>query len=63
MRAWQKGWGGFVDGKLDWLNVDMGWGGFGVGLVKAPAIFKSRAAAREKYQDVRRIVVRLDDRT
>jgi hypothetical protein len=51
-------WGGFVEGNLDKLAVDTGWGGYGNGeLTLMPAIFATRKAAREKYQDVRRVDV------
>jgi len=49
-------WGGFVDGKLDLMHVDTGFGGFGTdGYRKVPALFLSRAQAKEQYQDVRRV--------
>lgn len=54
-------WGGFVNGKLDHLRgMDTGWGGFGSGDGNRiiPAIFTSRKAAREEYQDVRPVEVR-----
>jgi hypothetical protein len=55
----KKLWGGFCDGKLDILDVDTGWGGFGKGPKShMPAIFTSRKAAREKYEDVRAIEAR-----
>lgn len=47
-------WGGYSEGKLDLIDVDTGWGGFGTGsFARMPAIFSSRKAARERYQDVR----------
>ncbi len=53
----KKYWGGFIDGKLDIREVDTGWGGFGscVEMRRMPAIFTSRKAAREEYEDVRPI--------
>lgn len=53
----KKFWGGFIDGKLDVLEVDTGWGGFGsgYGMCRMPAIFTSRKEARKKYEDVRPI--------
>lgn len=52
-----KGWGGFIEGELHWMDVDSGWGGFGTGdSVMVPAIFKTRKIARERYQDVRKIM-------
>jgi len=50
-------WGGFVDGKLDITTMDTGFGGFGSGdgIRKIAAIFWSKKAAREEYQDVRPI--------
>lgn len=52
----QKWWGGFVNGRLDSIQADAGWGGFGHGdLSGMPAVFKSRADARRKYQDVREV--------
>lgn len=52
-------WGGFVADKLHYRDIDTGWGGFGSGdgLRRMPAIFTSRKAAREEYQDVRPIEV------
>jgi hypothetical protein len=54
-RKTKKWWGGFSSGKLDMHNVDDGWGGHNERL--APAIFPNRKAARQQYQDVRRIEV------
>ena len=52
-------WGGFVDGKLDVTPVDMGWGGFGTGdIVQLPCIFRTKADAKKKYQDVRKLEVK-----
>lgn len=49
-------WGGFVDGKLDVCTVDTGFGGFGKDAFrKVPALFPSRALAKEQYEDVRRV--------
>jgi hypothetical protein len=52
-------WGGFCDGKLDIREMDTGWGGFGSGdgMRRMPAIFTSRKAARQEYEDVRPIGV------
>lgn len=53
-------WGGFCDGKLDMRNVDTGFGGFGrEGKRLMPALFPSKALAREQYEDVRRINVNI----
>jgi hypothetical protein len=56
----KKLWGGFSDGKLDIREMDTGWGGFGSGdgMRRIPAIFTSRKAAREEYQDVRPIEIK-----
>jgi hypothetical protein len=53
-----KAWGGFVDGKLDWADMDTGWGGYGVAVEPIPSVFRTRASARKKYQDVRRVEIR-----
>jgi len=55
-----KLWGGFVDDKLDILDVDTGWGGFGNGdgMRKMPAIFTSKKDARKCYEDVRQVLAR-----
>ena len=53
-----KAWGGFSAGKLCYLEVDTGFGGFGKALVKMPAIFKARELARAHFQDVRRVEIR-----
>lgn len=51
-------WGGFVDNKLDFIDADTGWGGFATGdITWMPAVFKTRTAARAKYQDVRRVEI------
>jgi hypothetical protein len=55
-----KAWGGFTDGKLHVRTIDTGFGGWGKdGFGKAHAIFKSRAAARKEYRDVRKIEIRI----
>lgn len=54
----KKLWGGFVDGKLDILNVDTGWGGWGQdGFAMMPAVFETHAEARRRYEDVRPVTV------
>jgi len=52
-------WGGFCDGKLDLRDMDTGFGGFGSGDGRRtiPAIFTSRKAARQEYEDVRPIKI------
>lgn len=50
-------WGGFVDGKLDVREIDTGFGGWGEGHSRAPALFLSRDLARKQYQVVRRVNV------
>lgn len=56
----RKLWAGFVNGHLDIINADTGWGGFGQGsFAKMPAIFATRQKAREMYQDVRKIEVQI----
>lgn len=56
-------WAGFCGGKIDIREIDTGWGGFGSGegLRKMPAIFTSRKAARQEYQDVRPISVAVSE--
>lgn len=52
------GWAGFTDGRLDVIEVDAGWGGYGNGdRVKVPAIFSTKKEARKKYEDVRRVSI------
>jgi len=48
-------YGGFCDGKLDWLSVDDGFGGDNINWRKTPALFRTRQEARVQYQDVRKI--------
>lgn len=57
----KKLWGGFVGNKLHYRVVDTGFGGFGSrdGKRMMPAIFTSRKAAREEYEDVRHVEVRV----
>jgi hypothetical protein len=53
-------WAGFCDGQIDVREVDTGWGGFGKGGKRLmAAIFPSRALAKEQYEDVRRVNVKL----
>jgi hypothetical protein len=52
----QKLWGGFIDGKLDVRWVDTGFGGYGsTGFRWMPVLFTSYRAAKEQYEDVRRV--------
>lgn len=48
-------YGGFCEGKLDWREIDDGWGGGHHRM--APALFKSRKEARVQYEDVRPIEI------
>lgn len=52
-----KCYGGFSEGKLDWLTVDDGFGGHN--WREVPAIFKKRHPARVQYEDVRRIEIKV----
>lgn len=53
-------WAGFCDDSVDMRSMDTGFGGFGSGdgVRLIPAIFSSRKAAREQYEDIRRIEIR-----
>lgn len=55
----RKFWAGFTDGKLHIREIDTGFGGFGSGKQRAPALFPSHAAARREYEDVRLVEVRV----
>lgn len=59
-RYLRRFWGGFVDNRLDQIEVDTGWGGFGSGdgMRTMPAIFTNRKSARLCYEDVRPIEAR-----
>lgn len=48
-----KMWGGFVCGKLHMVNVNDFWGGSN--RRETWALFRTRAEARQQYQDVRRV--------
>jgi hypothetical protein len=48
-------WGGFSDGKLDVREIEDGWGG--ENRRQSPMLFTSRKAARQQYEDVRRVRV------
>lgn len=50
-----KAYGGFIGDKLDWIEVDDGFGGSN--WRKVPAIFKLRYAARVQYKDVRKVEI------
>lgn len=52
---------GFVDGRLDVIDIDDGWGGFGDHHRKSPAIFPTKREARKCYQDVRFIQIAFED--
>lgn len=49
-------WAGFCDGNLHFTMCDDQWGGKNIRLM--PSIFKSKKAAQEQYQDVRRVEIR-----
>lgn len=51
-----KAWGGFSDGKLDWYVADQNF----AWEATLPAIFRSRAEARERYEDYRRVTITVD---
>lgn len=53
-----KLYGGFSDGKLDWNELDDGFGGRN--WRKVPAIFRTRQEARVQYQDVRRVKIEVE---
>ena len=48
-------WAGFIDGKLDWHVVDanFSWA------ARLPAIYRTKAEATERYEDVRRVTIRV----
>ena len=46
-------WAGFVCGQIGQQVIDDGWGGSHKRI--APAIFYSRRAARQQYEDVRKV--------
>lgn len=50
-------WAGFVDGHLDMLRVDDGFGGYGKTIRLSPALFRTRRQARAQYMDVRKVYV------
>jgi hypothetical protein len=53
-------WGGFCDDRLDLRRVNSGFGGIqSDGWVTWPAIFTSKKAARQQYEDVRKIEIRV----
>lgn len=54
----RKVWGGFVDGRLYMQMIDTGFGGWGNGGVKAPAIYTEKRRAQREFQDVRPIEIR-----
>jgi hypothetical protein len=54
-RKSETAWGGFVNDRLGVRKVDDYWGGSNVR--DAFAIFRTKAEAREQYEDVRRIVI------
>ena len=52
-------WAGFSKGKIDTEITDTGWGGLGVAFVRMPMLFTRRADARARYEDVRKVEVRI----
>ena len=56
-----KAWAGFAEGKLDTWMIDDGWGGFGtnLGLRNSVCLFKTRREARQRFQDVRPVLITL----
>lgn len=51
-------YGGFVGGKLDWNELDDGFGGNN--WRKVPALFRTRQEARCQYEDVRRVEIEIE---
>lgn len=45
-------WAGFVDGHLDFITADDAYG-----FCRQPCLYRTRAEARERYTDVRRVVI------
>lgn len=54
------GWAGFSNGRLDVIQIDDGWGGFGDHTRKSPAIFSSKREAQKCYEDVRFIQIAVE---
>lgn len=56
-------WAGIIDGEIDVREVDSGWGGYagkaGDGMVRVPMIFTSRANAREQYQKIAKVQIKI----
>lgn len=52
-------WAGFCDGHIHTDEVDTGFGGKGVTIVRMPKLFTSRTNARREYEDVRKVEVRV----
>jgi hypothetical protein len=52
-------WAGFQDDRIDTRHVNTGWGGKGASESRMPMLFISKAEAREQYEDVRKVEVRV----
>jgi hypothetical protein len=50
-------WGGFIEGKLDFRQMDDEWGGENYRWV--PALFVTQKEARQQYESVREVWVRV----
>lgn len=50
-----KLYGGFIDGKLHWIEIDDKFGGSH--WRTSPAVFNNLRDARRQYEDVREIVI------
>ena len=56
----RKAWGGFLDGRLDWTyplpeHAETDWG--------PAAVFKTKAEALRRYEDVRRVEITIEERS
>lgn len=53
-----KAWAGVVDGRIDLIDIDDGWGGFGDHKRSSPAIFARKVDAQRCYQKVCRVIIK-----
>jgi hypothetical protein len=52
-------WAGFLNDKLHVRDTDDGQGGWACGHHMAPALYTTRAEARTRYEDVRKVEIRV----
>ena len=52
-------WAGFQNDRIDTCLVDTGWGGKGASETRMPMLFVTKTEAKKRYEDVRKVEIRV----